>query len=124
MTYKFNASDMKAALAEDPHVSVTLTTLICLIALFGLVGNVAQLRIYFKKDRKIRFNNLMLLIAIFDLLYLLFKLNSLIIEKSQMLVPLWYRLLYGFVINWSFSGSAYTMALIAIERYLAICKDR
>ena len=41
-----------------------------IISIFGLVGNLALFVIYVRKDRKVRFNSLMLLITSFDFFFI------------------------------------------------------
>ena len=99
-----------------------------IIATFGLFGNIALLVTYFRKDRKIRFNNLMMLIGAFDVLFVLLALvgatSNLAFTITPTSITNQLRKWYNFTSLWSFSGSVYVTALIAIERYLAICKER
>ena len=112
-----------------------------IIALFGIVGNLTLLRIYMRKDRKIRFNNLMILIAFFDNVYHITDLASTILDSTSNNTKLDFTCVtYKYFITtediyvvlrvikffhyWSFSGSVYTTALIAFERYLSVCKEK
>ena len=105
-----------------------LYTIEWMIALFGITGNLTLMRIYLGKDRKIRFNNLMILIAFFDSLYVLTDLTSTVLDSTYKYIPTEDFNIISQIINfmgyWSFSGSVYTTALIAFERYLSLCKEK
>ena len=101
----------------------------CIISIFGLVGNLALFVIYVRKDHKVRFNSLMLLITSFDFIFLVFENVRTVIELTEdvkwiyMDKPIYLRIilfLYGF----TFTGSVYTTILVNIERYLILCREK
>ena len=101
----------------------------CIISIFGLVGNLALFVIYVRKDQKVRFNSLMLLITSFDFIFLVFQNVRTVIELTEdvkwiyMNKPIYLRIilfLYGF----TFTGSVYTTILVNIERYLILCREK
>ena len=112
----------------NPDDSMPFQIMEFIIATFGLFGNIALLVTYFRKDRKIRFNNLMMLIGAFDVLFVLLALvgatSNLAFTITPTSITNQLRKWYNFTSLWSFSGSVYVTALIAIERFLAICKER
>ena len=87
---------------------------------FGLIGNIALIAIFRKKDLKLRFNSLMLTLAIFDLIYLCSQItasmaiyfgadfNDKIIQNLS---------------NIPFSLSTFTAIAISIERYCMVCRS-
>ena len=97
----------------------------CIISIFGLVGNLAMFVIYFRKDRKVRFNSLMLLITSFDFFFIVFGMVQLAIHltesgEDQLTLAKIVQFLYSF----TFTGSVYTTTLVVIERYLILCKQK
>ena len=93
------------------------------IALFGLLGNIALLVTYSKKDKTNRFNNLMCLIGIFDLIFVTVDIVWIAIDFEFDLDSTPYYKVFYFVYEWSLSGSAYATALMALERYCILCKS-
>ena len=87
-------------------------------ALIGIVSNTAMIQVYKKKDLKVRFNCLMLALAVFDLLTILLFILTAILQ-----VAIGPNAILLFVDGASFLCSAYTMTLIALERYLALCRN-
>ena len=87
-------------------------------ALIGIVSNTAMIQVYKKKDLKVRFNCLMLALAVFDLLTILLFILTAILQ-----VVIGPNAILLFVDGASFLCSAYTMTLIALERYLALCRN-
>ena len=87
-------------------------------ALIGIVSNTAMIQVYKKKDLKVRFNCLMLALAVFDLLTILLFILTTILQ-----VAIGPNAILLFVDGASFLCSAYTMTLIALERYLALCRN-
>ena len=87
-------------------------------ALLGIIGNILLILTYKKKDLKTRFNSLMLLLAICDLLYLIFLSFTLVVISYIGTEPV-----LVFLTECVFSGSVYTTTVIAFERYLVFCRD-
>ena len=87
-------------------------------ALIGIASNTAMIQVYKKKDLKVRFNCLMLSLAVFDLLTILLFILTAILQ-----VAVGPNAILLFVDGASFLCSAYTMTLIALERYLALCRN-
>ena len=107
-------------------VGKVLYFLFCVI---GFVSNITLIRIYKKKDLSVRFNSLMLILAIIDLAtIILFILNGIANFEWQLFTVRHYLgpevcavLLYLSVVL--INSSAYTMAAIALDRYL-ICRNQ
>ena len=91
-----------------------------IIAIFGLLGNLALFYTYWKKNRKIRFNILMLMISAFDLVYLVVELVAYSTENTFEQ----YNGITGFIYNFTFACSVYTTALTVIERFLILCLEK
>ena len=86
-------------------------------ALIGIISNIALIVIYKQKDLKVRFNCLMLSLAVFDLMTILAFALTAIVELAvgtNTVLPF----LSGALLN----CSAYTMTAIAIEQYLLLCR--
>ena len=110
--------------ADNPPIGIGVVQkigvgLFLSFALIGIISNICLCQIYRKKDLKLRFNCLMLSLALFDLVtILLFVLTAIL------------QLAYGpnaillFVDGAFLNCSAYTMTVIALERYLALCCDK
>ena len=91
-----------------------------IIAVFGLLGNLALFYTYWKKNRKVRFNVLMLMITTFDLAYLVVELVAYSTEDT-------FDRFYGitaFIYDFTFACSVYTTALTVIERFLILCLEK
>ena len=87
------------------------------LALIGIISNIALIVIYKQKDLKVRFNCLMLSLAVFDLMTILAFALTAIVELAvgtNTVLPF----LSGALLN----CSAYTMTAIAIEQYLLLCR--
>ena len=89
-------------------------------AIFGLLGNLALFYTYWKKNRKVRFNILMLMITAFDLVYLVVELVAYSTEDTFEQ----YNGITGFIYNFTFACSVYTTALTVIERFLILCLEK
>ena len=88
----------------------------------GLIGNIALIVIFSKKDLKLRFNGLIIGLAVFDLVYMTTRLTWSMIDYNY----LNYYKLTMVVQNLSqvaFSCSAYTAIAISLERYILICHN-
>ena len=103
----------------------------CIFCVIGFVSNITLIRIYKKKDLSVRFNSLMLILAIIDLAtIILYILNGTVNFEWQLFTVRHYLglgpefcavLLYLNVVL--INSSAYTMAAIALDRYL-ICRNQ
>ena len=88
----------------------------------GLIGNIALIVIFSKKDLKLRFNGLIIILAVFDLVYMTTRLTWSMIDYNY----LNYYKLTMVVQNLSqvaFSCSAWTAIAISLERYILICHN-
>ena len=91
---------------------------------FGLIGNVALIAIFRKKDLRLRFNSLMLTLAIFDLIYLCMQITQSMAMYLKSFGP--YRPLVDKMdvfSNTAFSLSSFTAIAISIERYCKVCRN-
>ena len=92
--------------------------ILVVFAAFGIGGNIALIRNYKAKNLKVRFNCLMLFLAICDLSFLIIIILALIVVE-----------IIGEVhfLHWlcevAFSCSVYSTTAITLERYLVFCKD-
>ena len=84
-----------------------------IISLIGLLGNIALMVTYKKKNLQIRFNVLMITLAGFDIFYL-------ISDSTAQFTNFWLLMhLRGF----GFSASILTTVCISFERYMVLCKN-
>ena len=104
-----------------PILDHTLSVLTLLFVLFGLVGNVLLYQTYRKKDLSIRFNLLMLTLAIYDFLFLIPRAVDQIIQLANVdAMPD-----YGkFLLNVFFNCGVYTSIFISLERFLLLCYEK
>ena len=104
-------------------IKIIIYVFAALIWISGLIGNIKLILLYRKKDLKIRFNCLMLVLASFDLSYLLsviFLLTSSKFGGGDSDI----YMISGFVMHCNFKGSVFTTLAISIERYLVFCKNK
>ena len=92
--------------------------ILVVFAAFGIGGNIALIRNYKTKNLKVRFNCLMLFLAICDLTYLISIMVVLIVVETVGEVHFLHWLCEVF-----FCCSVYTTTAITLERYLVFCKD-
>ena len=92
--------------------------ILVVLAAFGIGGNIALIRNYKAKNLKVRFNCLMLFLAICDLTYLISIIVVLIVVETVGEVHFLHWLCEVF-----FACSVYTTTAITLERYLVFCKD-
>ena len=92
--------------------------ILVVLAAFGIGGNIALIRNYKAKNLKVRFNCLMLFLAICDLTYLISIMVVLIAFEIVGEVHFLHWLCEVF-----FACSVYTTTAITLERYLVFCKD-
>ena len=110
--------------AEVPTALNVVFYVFCTIKAFafllGLYGNVCLINIYRKKDLKIRFNALMLLLACCAntclTLHLICWICSFISGASKLKWALY------FISEFPFRGIIYSTVAVTIERYLVLCK--
>ena len=95
-----------------------------LFAMIGLMSNIALIRIYKRKDSSLRFNNLMLILAMFDLATItLFLVTGIIQFSIGNSMPVFNAILLYVDVSVAVC-SGYTMIAVALDRYLIFCKDR
>ena len=96
-----------------------------LLGLLGIIGNIGLIVVYRKKPLKVRFNALMLTLAIFDLIFILtvpaVAISIISIFVSDLFWPLHITYYFNQV---AFSGSILTTIAVAAERYLMVCKGK
>ena len=66
----------------DPTSKLAFMIISCIISIFGLVGNLTLFVIYVRKDRKVRFNSLMLLIISFEFFFIICEVVKVILKSS------------------------------------------
>ena len=93
-----------------------------IIVVFGLIGNVSLIAIYRKKDLKLRFNSLILTLAVSDLIYLSAKITESMAD--------YFELDYGKIkvtphifSHIGFSLSTFIAISMSIERYCMLCRN-
>ena len=87
----------------------------------GFIGNIALIVIFSKKDLKLRFNGLIITLAVFDLVYMTTRLTWSMIDVLALKVD--YYLTVVVLTQVAFSCSAYTAIAISLERYILICHN-
>ena len=87
----------------------------------GFIGNIALIVTFSKKDLKLRFNGLIIALAVFDLVYMTTRLTWSMIDYLDL--PLDYYLTVVVLTQVAFSCSAYTAIAISLERYILICHN-
>ena len=122
-----NTNELSNSTTEDELSGLDVAHIVgkVLFFLFGVIGivsNIALIRTYKKKDLSVRFNSLMLILAIFDLATIALFILTGIVQLTVVLDPGFNAvLLYLDVIV--VNCTAYTMAAIALDRYL-ICRNQ
>ena len=87
---------------------------------FGLIGNIALIAIFRKRDLRQRFNSLILTLAIFDVIYLCSQIReSMTLYFGEM--ALYYKMEVS--TKTAFSLSTFTAIAISIERYCMLCRN-
>ena len=108
-------------------VSISVLTLI--VVTIGMVGNVALVHTFWKKNEKrkkkeertVRFNILMIVLGIFDILILIPRAIDQIVQlMGKEGLPPWGQ----YLLNSFFDGSVFTTVGISIERFFALCLDQ
>ena len=89
----------------------------------GLIGNIALIVIFSKKDLKLRFNGLIILLAVFDLVYMTTRLTWSMIFYLDLQLDSEKYLTMVVLTEVAFSCSAFTAIAISLERYILICHN-
>ena len=110
-----NDTDIKNGLDSS---QMFFAGILVVLAVFGIGGNIALIRNYQAKNLKVRFNCLMLFLAICDLTYLISIMVVLIVVETVGEVHFLHWLCEVF-----FCCSVYTTTAITLERYLVFCKN-
>ena len=110
-----NDTDIKNGLDSS---QMFFAGILVVLAAFGIGGNIALIRNYKAKNLKVRFNCLMLFLAICDLTYLISIIVVLIVVETVGEVHFLHWLCEVF-----FACSVYTTTAITLERYLVFCKN-
>ena len=102
----------------DP-LQLTLLGFCFVFVLVGIVSNIAMILNFKKKDLTIRFNSLIILCAVFDLI----TICTFALTTSSYFIkgPV---VIFLFVFNLAFNCSVLTMTTITLERYLVLCKNK
>ena len=87
---------------------------------FGLIGNIALIAIFLKKDKSVRFNNLILTLAVFDVIYLCMEITA---SMAYYFDELALELQIAKFVNVAFSLSSFTAIAISLERYCMLCRN-
>ena len=89
--------------------------------MLGLIGNIALIVIFSKKDLKLRFNGLIITLAVFDLVYMTIQLTVSMIFYLNLQLDSKKVLTMVVLTQVPFSCSAFTAIAISLEQYLMIC---
>ena len=116
-------------LMASQNTAIIFLALTCLIASIGLIGNAALFHTFWKKNRKIRFNVLMITLSVFDTLYLSMEVTADSYDFSRGIIwndmPFSDLDLIHFVLDYLrlslFGCSVFTVVSIAVERVLVTC---
>ena len=88
------------------------------VSIIGLVGNIALFYTYSKKNLKIKFNVLMMTLAVYDIFYLITDTTTYFTN---------YFLVFKYVVfnfrGFAFTGSVLTTFTTSLERYLVLQGD-
>ena len=87
---------------------------------FGLIGNIALIAIFLKKDKSVRFNNLILTLAVFDVIYLCMEITA---SMAYYFDELALEQKIAKFVNVAFSMSYFTAIAISLERYCMLCRN-
>ena len=119
-----NEQSITSLMTLDATSKLAFKIVCCIISLFGLLGNLALVVIYVRKDRKVRFNSLMLLIMTFDSFFIVCGVANMVIELTESSEDKILVKVITFLYHFTFTGSVSTTTLVAIERYLILCKEK
>ena len=106
---------------QEPGLGTEETVLggiLMVFAIAGIVGNSLLINTYKTKNLQVRFDCLMLMLATIDLVFLILLIFGFAISMELGNTPWLF-----FIIECVFSGSVYTTTVIAMERYLLLCRD-
>ena len=128
LDYKFSngigSNSVTSLMTLDAPSKLPFKIVCCIISIFGLLGNLALFVIYVRKDRKVRFNSLMLLIMTFDSFFIVCGVANMVIELTESSEDNILVKVITFLYHFTFTGSVSTTTLVAIERYLILCKEK
>ena len=123
--YYQNSSENKNRIMESSEsnsfnvLQIALMVLCFIFALIGVFSNIAMIHIFKQKDLKVRFNCLIIVRAVFDLITICcFLFTGLMYLIKVEMAP------WMFLCACAFNCSAFTMTTIALERYLVLCKNK
>ena len=116
---------------HEPILNVTFLTLTCVVAFIGILGNIAMIMTYLKKNRQSRFNIMMIFLSILDGIYLTLDVAWNYFRFDEKVYWLdWdfsfrekYSILEYFMIA-TFGSSVFTTLFVSIDRYFAFCRER
>ena len=99
--------------------------LIILFGLIGIFGNISLIRLFWKKDMKLNFHQLMISLAITDTIFILLSIAMFSLPE----ICKDYKIQYFFhmipfaipMMQVVLTGSIYFTVCISIERYLTVC---
>ena len=116
-----NTTETNTSFTPNPLtvLQIALGVFCFAFALIGIVSNIAMILIFKQKDLKIRFNCLIILRAVFDLITIICYLMTAMLYFIGSTGPFCW-----FVCACAFNCSAFTMTNIALERYLVLCKEK
>ena len=100
-------------------LQLTLLGFCFVLGLAGIVSNIAMILNFKQKDLKIRFNSLIILCAVFDLITICTFVLTVMSYFIKAPVAI-----FLFVDDVAFNCSAFTMTTITLERYLVLCKNK
>ena len=110
---------------ELDTIQIVIYSFSLLTWIFGFVGNIAMIFMYSNKNMKVRFNVLMITLAIYDLSYLVVHMIIAIAINSETYgvknVP---HMFFGFLGYCTFKGSCYTTIAISLDRFLVLYRNR
>ena len=89
----------------------------------GLIGNITLIVIFSRKDLKLRFNGLIIKLAVFDLVYMTSELTWSMIDYLNVELDDEIHLTVVVLTHVAFSCSAFTAIAISLERYILICHN-
>ena len=116
-----NTTETNTSFTPNPLnvLQIALGVFCFAFAFIGIVSNIVMIHIFIQKNAMHRFNSLIILHAVFDLITIFCYLMTAILYFIGYTGPYSW-----FVCACAFNCSAFTMTNIALERYLVLCKDK
>ena len=116
----------------EKTIEIALTILITIIGIFGIFGNAALFVTFWKENRSLRFNQLMISLATFDFFYvicdIIYQFLYLIVDEGRDSLFLFHpdpKMKVILLILYGLAGcTVYTAVSICLERYLVLCHGR